>query len=182
VAHARFAVMSGDAAASTLVEIKLKQLERDGRKVDEKQKKDLYDSVRATTNTKPTRATPPPISGLMPSSIPPHRDALIWALEAAALNPDIRELKQAFYNMISRRSKRLLSVPHCASRLGFAVLADWLPERSLRAAFQAGLSTKRHRGTFRRLLWSPTSDCSSQSAPLSQFYWIIDAQGNGCPT
>ena len=35
---ARYAVMSGDAAASTLVEIKLKQLEREGKKVDEKAK------------------------------------------------------------------------------------------------------------------------------------------------
>src|SRR6266478_5381142 len=33
---ARYAVMSGDAAAGTLVEIKLKQLEREGKKVDEK--------------------------------------------------------------------------------------------------------------------------------------------------
>ncbi len=39
---ARYAVMSGDSAAGTLVEIKLKQLEREGKKVDEKQKKELY--------------------------------------------------------------------------------------------------------------------------------------------
>src|SRR5207302_2518747 len=45
---ARFAVMSGDAAASTLAEIKLKQLEREGKKLDEKQKKELTESVRAT--------------------------------------------------------------------------------------------------------------------------------------
>jgi len=45
---ARYAVMSGDAAAGTLVEIKLKQLEREGKKVDEKAKKELYESVRAT--------------------------------------------------------------------------------------------------------------------------------------
>jgi len=91
---ARFAVMSGDAAASTLVEIKLKQLERDGKKVDEKQKKDLYDSVRATYEhqTDPRYAA----AHLWVDAIidPAHtRDALIWALEAAALNPDIRELK-----------------------------------------------------------------------------------------
>src|SRR5437879_4027871 len=58
---ARFAVMSGDAAASTLAEIKLKQLEREGKKVDEKQKKELIESVRAT----PLHAC-----GWMPSSIP----------------------------------------------------------------------------------------------------------------
>jgi len=91
---ARFAVMSGDAAASTLVEIKLKQLEREGKKVDEKQKKELYDSVRATYEhqTDPRYAA----ARLWVDAIidPAHtRDALIWALDAAALNPDIREFK-----------------------------------------------------------------------------------------
>ena len=91
---ARFAVMSGDAAASTLVEIKLKQLEREGKKVDEKVKKELYDSVRATYEhqTDPRYAA----ARLWVDAIidPAHtRDALIWALEAAALNPDIREFK-----------------------------------------------------------------------------------------
>jgi acetyl-CoA carboxylase carboxyltransferase component len=91
---ARFAVMSGDAAASTLAEIKLKQLEREGAKVDEKQKKELYDSVRATYEhqTDPRYAA----ARLWVDAIidPAHtREALIWALEAAALNPDIRELK-----------------------------------------------------------------------------------------
>jgi 3-methylcrotonyl-CoA carboxylase beta subunit len=91
---ARFAVMSGDAAASTLVEIKLKQLEREGRKVDEKQKKELYESVRATYEhqTDPRYAA----ARLWVDAIidPAHtRDALIWALDAAALNPEIREFK-----------------------------------------------------------------------------------------
>jgi 3-methylcrotonyl-CoA carboxylase beta subunit len=91
---ARFAVMSGDAAASTLVEIKLKQLEREGKKVDEKQKKELYDSVRTTFEhqTDPRYAA----ARLWVDAIidPAHtRDALIWALEAASLNPDIRDFK-----------------------------------------------------------------------------------------
>src|SRR6266576_3985936 len=91
---ARFAVMGGDAAASTLVEIKLKQLEREGKKVDEKQKKELYESVRATYEhqTDPRYAA----ARLWVDAIidPAHtRDALIWALEAAALNPEIREFK-----------------------------------------------------------------------------------------
>jgi 3-methylcrotonyl-CoA carboxylase beta subunit len=91
---ARYAVMSGDAAASTLVEIKLKQLEREGKKVDEKVKKELYDSVRATYEhqTDPRYAA----ARLWVDAIidPAHtRDALITALEAAALNPDIREFK-----------------------------------------------------------------------------------------
>jgi 3-methylcrotonyl-CoA carboxylase beta subunit len=91
---ARYAVMSGDAAAGTLVEIKLKQLEREGKKVDEKQKKELYESVRATYEhqTDPRYAA----ARLWVDAIidPANtRDALITALEAAALNPEIREFK-----------------------------------------------------------------------------------------
>ncbi len=91
---ARFAVMSGDAAASTLAEIKLKQLEREGKKVDEKQKKELVESVRATYEhqTDPRYAA----ARLWVDAVidPAHtRDALIWALGAASLNPEIREFK-----------------------------------------------------------------------------------------
>jgi acetyl-CoA carboxylase carboxyltransferase component len=91
---ARFAVMSGDAAAGTLVEIKLKQLEREGKKLSEKDKKELHESVRATYEhqTDPRYAA----ARLWVDAIidPAHtRDALITALEAAALNPDIREFK-----------------------------------------------------------------------------------------
>jgi 3-methylcrotonyl-CoA carboxylase beta subunit len=91
---ARYAVMSGDAAAGTLVEIKLKQLEREGKKVDEKQRKELYESVRATYEhqTDPRYAA----ARLWVDAIidPAHtRDALLWALESAALNPEIREFR-----------------------------------------------------------------------------------------
>ncbi len=40
--------MSGDAAAATLVEIKVKQLQREGKELTEAQQKKLYESVRAT--------------------------------------------------------------------------------------------------------------------------------------
>jgi acetyl-CoA carboxylase carboxyltransferase component len=91
---ARYAVMSGDAAATTLAEIKLKQLEREGKKVDEKQKKEVYESIRSTYEhqTDPRYAA----ARLWVDAIidPAHtRDALIWALEAAALNPEVREFK-----------------------------------------------------------------------------------------
>jgi 3-methylcrotonyl-CoA carboxylase beta subunit len=91
---ARYAVMSGDAAATTLAEIKLKQLERQGKKVDEKQKKEVYESIRSTYEhqTDPRYAA----ARLWVDAIidPAHtRDALISALEAAALNPEIREFK-----------------------------------------------------------------------------------------
>src|SRR5271165_5892277 len=91
---AKFAVMSGDAAANTLAEIKLKQLEREGKKVDEKARKEMLESVKATYEhqTDPRYAA----ARLWVDAIidPAHtRDALISALEAAALNPDIREFK-----------------------------------------------------------------------------------------
>jgi acetyl-CoA carboxylase carboxyltransferase component len=91
---ARYAVMGGDAAAGTLVEVKLKQLEREGKKVDEKQRKELYDSVRATYEhqSDPRYAA----ARLWVDAIidPAHtRDALIAALEAAALNPVVAEFK-----------------------------------------------------------------------------------------
>jgi 3-methylcrotonyl-CoA carboxylase beta subunit len=91
---ARYAVMSGDAAAGTLVEIKLKQLEREGKKVDEKQKKQLYESVHATYEhqTDPRYAA----ARLWVDAIidPAHtREALIQALDAASLNPHIPEFK-----------------------------------------------------------------------------------------
>jgi len=91
---AKFAVMSGDAAANTLAEIKLKQLEREGKKVDEKAKKELLDSVKSTYDhqTDPRYAA----ARLWLDAIidPAHtRDALIWALNAASLNTHIPEFK-----------------------------------------------------------------------------------------
>jgi acetyl-CoA carboxylase carboxyltransferase component len=90
----KFAVMSGDAAANTLAEIKLKQLEREGKKVDEKARKEMLESVKATYDeqTDPRYAA----ARLWVDAIidPAHtRDALINALEAASLNPEIRDFK-----------------------------------------------------------------------------------------
>ena len=91
---ARYAVMSGDAAASTLAEIKLKQLEREGKKVDEEAKKELVESVRATYE----HQSDPRYAAArlwVDAIIDPAqtRDALIWSLEAAALNSELREFK-----------------------------------------------------------------------------------------
>jgi len=91
---ARYAVMSGDSAAGTLVEIKIKQLEREGKKLSEKEKKELHESVRATYEhqTDPRYAA----ARLWVDTIidPAHtREALIAALEAAGLNPEVRALK-----------------------------------------------------------------------------------------
>jgi len=91
---ARYAVMGGDAAAGTLVEIRIKQLEREGKKLSDKDKKDLRDSTRKTYEhqTDPRYAA----ARLWVDAIidPAHtREALIWALEAASLNPEVKEFK-----------------------------------------------------------------------------------------
>lgn len=91
---ARYAVMSGDSAAGTLVEIKIKQLEREGKKLSEKEKKDLHESIRATYE----KQTDPRYAAArlwVDAIIDPAetRSALIWALEAASLNRDVREFR-----------------------------------------------------------------------------------------
>jgi len=91
---ARYAVMSGESAAGTLVEIRVKQLEREGRKLSQKEKKELHESIRATYE----HQTDPRYAAArlwVDAIIDPAqtRDALIWALEAAALNPEVREFK-----------------------------------------------------------------------------------------
>ena len=91
---ARYSVMSGESAADTLVEIKIKQLEREGRKLSDAEKKELYESVRETYQhqTDPRYAA----ARLWVDTIidPAHtREALIEALESAALNPAIPEFK-----------------------------------------------------------------------------------------
>jgi len=87
---AKYAVMSGASAAGTLVEIKIKQLERSGQKLSEDDKKKLYDEVKATYDEQMD-----PRYGAarlwIDKIIDPMdtRDALISALDAASLNPDV---------------------------------------------------------------------------------------------
>ncbi len=91
---ARYAVMSGDSAAGTLVEIKVKQLEREGKKLSAKELETLRESIRATYEhqSDPRYAA----ARLWVDAIldpAQTRDALIWGLESAALNPEVREFK-----------------------------------------------------------------------------------------
>jgi len=91
---ARYAVMSGDSAAGTLVEIKVKQLERGGKKLSEEERKELYESVKRTYDEQ----TDPRYGAArlwIDKIIDPieTRDAITQALEAAALNPDVAEFK-----------------------------------------------------------------------------------------
>jgi acetyl-CoA carboxylase carboxyltransferase component len=91
---AKYAVMSGDSAAGTLVEIKLKQLERNGKNLSEEEKKELYESVKQTYDE---QADPRYGAARLwiDKIIDPieTRDAIVQALEAAALNPDVPEFK-----------------------------------------------------------------------------------------
>jgi acetyl-CoA carboxylase carboxyltransferase component len=87
---AKYAVMGGASAAGTLVEIKIKQLERGGKKQSEEDKKKLYDEVKATYD----QQTDPRYGAgrlWIDKIIDPAetRDALITALEVASLNPEL---------------------------------------------------------------------------------------------
>lgn len=87
---ARYAVMSGASAAGTLVEIKIKQLERGGKKLSEEDKKKLFDEVKATYDEQ----TDPRYGAArlwIDAIIDPldTRETLITALEAVSLNPEV---------------------------------------------------------------------------------------------
>jgi acetyl-CoA carboxylase carboxyltransferase component len=87
---ARYAVMSGAAAANTLAEVRAKQMERGGKVLSDKEKKALHDEIKAAYD-----AQADPRYGAarlwIDAIIDPAktREVLITALEACALNPDV---------------------------------------------------------------------------------------------
>jgi 3-methylcrotonyl-CoA carboxylase beta subunit len=87
---ARYAVMSGASAASTLGEVRAKQMERSGEVVDEVRRKQLYDEIKATYD-----AQADPRYGAarlwIDSIIDPARtrEVLMTALEAVAMNAEV---------------------------------------------------------------------------------------------
>jgi acetyl-CoA carboxylase carboxyltransferase component len=87
---ARYSVMNGDSAASTLAEIKIQQLEGNGRKLTEPERKALYASLKDACDERmdprygAARLWVDRIIDPMET-----REALIVALEAAALKPDV---------------------------------------------------------------------------------------------
>jgi acetyl-CoA carboxylase carboxyltransferase component len=89
---ARYAVMGGAQAANTLVDIKIKQLERGGKKLNEEDKKELFESTKAIYDNQ----TDPKYGAarlwldeiIFPSET---REKLIVALEAVTMNPDIEK-------------------------------------------------------------------------------------------
>ena len=91
---AKYAVMSGDSAAGTLVEIKVRQLERGGKVLSEEEKIELYESVKQSYD----QQTDPRYGAArlwIDRIIDPMetRDAIVTALEACALNPDVPEFR-----------------------------------------------------------------------------------------
>jgi len=87
---ARYAVMSGASAANTLVEIKIKQLERGGKKLSDEEKQELLASIKATYEEQ-TDCRYAAARLWVDAIVDPAktRNAILTALEAAALNPDV---------------------------------------------------------------------------------------------
>jgi 3-methylcrotonyl-CoA carboxylase beta subunit len=87
---ARYAVMSGASAANTLVEVRVKQLERGGRAITDEERKQIYDEIK---NTYDAQADPRYGAARLwvDAILDPAetRTALIAALEAASLNPEV---------------------------------------------------------------------------------------------
>jgi acetyl-CoA carboxylase carboxyltransferase component len=87
---ARYAVMSGASAASTLAEVRAKQLERSGKTLSTEERAAIYNEIKATYD-----AQSDPRYGAarlwIDAIIDPAktREVLIGALEACALNPDL---------------------------------------------------------------------------------------------
>jgi 3-methylcrotonyl-CoA carboxylase beta subunit len=87
---ARYAVMSGASAASTLVEIKIRQLERGGKVLSEEEKSQVFESIKASYDEQ-TDCRYAAARLWVDAIIDPAktRDALITALSAVALNPEV---------------------------------------------------------------------------------------------
>ncbi|MBB5329889.1 acetyl-CoA carboxylase carboxyltransferase component [Edaphobacter lichenicola] len=87
---ARYAVMSGASAATTLAEVRAKQVERGGKVLTEEDKKALYDEIKSSYD-----AQADPRYGAarlwIDAIIDPvkTREVLMTALEATSLNPDV---------------------------------------------------------------------------------------------
>src|SRR5215469_1579024 len=87
---ARYAVMSGASAANTLVEVRVKQMERGGKHLSDDEKKAIYEEIKATYD-----AQADPRYGAarlwVDAIIDPAktREVLMTSLEACALNPEV---------------------------------------------------------------------------------------------
>ena len=89
---ARYAVMSGASAASTLVEIKIRQLERGGKQLSEEEKSQVFESIKATYDEQ-TDCRYAAARLWVDAIIDPAktREVLMTALRAVALNPVVEK-------------------------------------------------------------------------------------------
>ncbi len=89
---ARYAVMSGASAASTLVEIKIRQLERGGKQLSEEEKSQVFASIKASYDEQ-TDCRYAAARLWVDAIIDPAktREVLITALRAVALNPVVEK-------------------------------------------------------------------------------------------
>jgi acetyl-CoA carboxylase carboxyltransferase component len=89
---ARYAVMGGAQAANTLVDIKIKQMERSGKVLSDEEKSELFESVKSTYE----HQTDPRYGAarlwideiIFPSET---RKILVDTLEIVTMNPDIKK-------------------------------------------------------------------------------------------
>ncbi|WP_035351251.1 acyl-CoA carboxylase subunit beta [Edaphobacter aggregans] len=87
---ARYAVMSGASAANTLVEVRVKQMERGGKHLSDPEKKAIYEEIKATYDSQADPrygAARMWLDGIIDPA--KTREVLMTALEACALNPDV---------------------------------------------------------------------------------------------
>ncbi len=87
---ARYAVMAGASAAGTLVELRLRTLERGGRRLSDEEKQEIRKSIEATYEAQTDcryAAARLWVDGIIDPAR--TREALMLALEAAALNPEV---------------------------------------------------------------------------------------------
>jgi 3-methylcrotonyl-CoA carboxylase beta subunit len=89
---ARYAVMSGASAASTLVEIKIRQLERGGKHLSEEEKSQVFASIKASYDEQ-TDCRYAAARLWVDAIIDPAktREVLMTALRAVALNPEVEK-------------------------------------------------------------------------------------------
>jgi 3-methylcrotonyl-CoA carboxylase beta subunit len=89
---ARYAVMSGASAASTLVEIKIRQLERGGKQLSDPEKSQVFASIKASYDEQ-TDGRYAAARLWVDAIIDPAktREVLFTALQAAALNPEVEK-------------------------------------------------------------------------------------------
>ncbi|HXP11206.1 MAG TPA: acyl-CoA carboxylase subunit beta [Acidobacteriaceae bacterium] len=89
---ARYAVMSGASAASTLVEIKIRQLERGGKQLSDAEKSQVFDSIKASYDEQ-TDGRYAAARLWVDAIIDPAktREVLFTALQATALNPEVEK-------------------------------------------------------------------------------------------